>query len=428
MVPGKRGLTDGAVEHSESSSVHPGAMVYTSALGPLCAGVLSVILVTGLWPFRAPKNDVTWLGGENGLRFGQHGIVTSTAVFRARSQDGACSLEIWLAPEGMKSSTILAFDSSPDPKFVFALRQFGDALAIQRARVDARGALVRPWLKTNHVFEKGKRVLLTITGSPEKTMVYVNGRRANVSSGFGLVNGDLTGQLVLGNSAIKDSWSGQIIGLAVNDFELTPLQVADHFEYWTHQKVPAVSGEKTPFALYLFDEGKGYVVHDRMGSGNDLVIRARYFVLHPAFLHPAWDQFRSRWDGWMRWSYWSDVFLNVAGFIPLGFFFLAYFSLVRPVSRPQVLVVVLGLTISLMIEILQHFLPTRDSSMTDVITNTLGTVTGVAFYRPALMSKLLNPRSLMVSLSQRWRISAPPQRSTTKEPRRNCCDNSTGFL
>ncbi len=370
--------------------------LYARILGPLCFCILCVLLSVGLWPFRAPKNNAGWLKEENGLRFGRYGIVTSATPFRSASKDGACSLEIWLKPGSMTGSgsgTILAFDSYSDPKFAFALRQFDDGLAIQRGTLDAQGTMVRPWLKMDHVFEEGKRVVLTVTGSQDETTgnvttVYVNGARVKVSPEFGLVSGDLTGRLVLGNSPIKDSWTGQIAGLAVYDFELTPAQVAAHFERWTHQQSPAANGEKSPLALYLFDEGKGNVVHDRMGSGHDLTIADRYFALHPVFLHPVLDQFRSRWDGGRSWSYWSDVLLNVAGFVPLGFVFMAYFSWVHPVSRPWVLVVILGLTTSLASEIWQHFLPTRDSSMADVITNTIGTVAGVALYRMVPMAKL----------------------------------------
>jgi hypothetical protein len=366
---------------------HPGDSVYARTLGTLCVCILGVILTAGLWPFRPPLNNVEWLPSENGLRFGDHGIVASANPFHAESADGACSLEIWLEPGRMDhSGTILSFDSSPDPNFAFALRQFGDSLAIQRARVDTQGRMVRPWLKTDHVFEKGKRVVLTIVGERQRTAVYVNGTLAKVSSGFGLVNGDLTGRLVLGNSTVKDGWPGQIMGLAAYEFALTPSQVAAHVDSWTRDQSPTFTEEKLPVALYRFDERTGRVAHDQM-SGHDLMIPARYFVLHKAFLHPAWAQFRSRWDGWMTWSYWSDACLNVAGFIPLGFVFTAYFALVRPLPRPRTVAILLGLSISLGIEILQYFLPTRDSSMTDVITNTLGTVVGVALYRPRWLAK-----------------------------------------
>jgi hypothetical protein len=211
-------------------------------------------------------------------------------------------------------------------------------------------------------------------------VVYVNGVPARVSSGFGLVSGDLTGRLVLGSSTIRDSWPGQIAGLAVYDYSLTPFEVETHFERWAQGQGPVIAQEKVPVALYLFDEKAGNAAHNRMGSGNDLVIPTRYYVLRPPFLSSPLEPFRSGWAGWMRSSYWPDVCLNVAGFVPLGFFFMAYFSLVRPIPRPRVMVLVFGLTISLFIEITQYFLPTRDSSMTDVITNTLGTAVGVAIY------------------------------------------------
>lgn len=370
-------------------------------LGVACALILCVILIAGLWPFHAPKNGVVWLKGENGLQFGRNGIVASSNRFGALAFDGACTLELQLEPERTDGAgTILAFDNALTPRSFFALRQFGSSLAIQRGSVVEHGRVVRPWLRTDRVLEKGKSVVITITGGPNRTAVYVNSVLVNASSAFGLQSGDLTGRLVLGNSIINDSWQGKITGLAIYDDELTPSQVETHFERWTRGELPVASEGKSPVALYMFDERAGSVVHDRINPEDDLVIRARYYVLHPPLLASAWDRCCVRWNAWRSWSYWSDVCVNISGFMPFGFFFTAYLSALRKVPRPRATVAMLGLAISLAIEIAQHFLPTRDSSTTDVLTNTLGTMFGAALYRPTFIRKLL--RSPHASELRQW--------------------------
>jgi hypothetical protein len=285
----------------------------------------------------------------------------------------------------MKSSgTILAFDSSQDPTSPFNVQQRWDDVAIERAGRDAQGKQTRLWLETNGVFQAGQRTLLTITGGPSSTVIYANGVRAKVSSGFGLSSNDLTGRFVLGSSTVHGSWSGQIAGFAVYDSALSPPEVQEHSQRWLRAESPVVPGERAPVALYRFNEGSGDTVHDLSGHGSDLAIPSRYFVLHPKFLASPLGDFLDRDSGWRRWSYWANVCLNVAGFVPMGFFFTAYFSLVRPIRQNRVAVIVMGLAVSLTIEIGQYFLPTRDSGINDLITNTFGTAIGVFLCTPAL--------------------------------------------
>jgi len=112
------------------------------------------------------------------------------------------------------------------------------------------------------------------------------------------------------------------------------------------------------------------VVHSGMNSENDLYIPERYFVLHAPFLEVPWDEFQPTF------SYCKNVLINIGGFVPFGFFFCTYFSFVQRFNRAVLATIVLGGVVSFSIEVLQAFLPTRDSGMTDIITNTLGTTIG----------------------------------------------------
>jgi glycopeptide antibiotics resistance protein len=58
------------------------------------------------------------------------------------------------------------------------------------------------------------------------------------------------------------------------------------------------------------------------------------------------------------------------------------------VKRVTAITVLVGFLVSLTIETLQAYLPTRDSDLTDVMTNTLGTWLGAMLYQAWLPGPL----------------------------------------
>jgi glycopeptide antibiotics resistance protein len=99
-------------------------------------------------------------------------------------------------------------------------------------------------------------------------------------------------------------------------------------------------------------------------------------------LQPFWEEYKPTW------GYWMDILINIVGFIPLGFVYCAYFSS-RVIKDPTIAVTVFGFAVSLVIELLQSYLPTRSSGTTDLLTNTIGTLVGAKFYGLRAVQALL---------------------------------------
>jgi len=344
--------------------------------GVICVAVLCGILVAGLWPFHAPKNRVTWLGTENGLRFADAGTLVSTGELRLAAQEEAsCSIEVWIKPALRDdSNTLLAFYTPQNP-VQFALQQSDTDLLLERDAGRGAHRTRAAALYVNDVFRSMRPVFMTVSSGPRGTAVYIDGVLAKAAPSFRITSGDCTGRLVVATSPVgNDDWTGELRGLAIYHGELTPQQVVRHYETWTGKGRPDQTEEERCAALYLFKEHGGNRVHSQVGPGPDLLIPERYQIVDQAFLAPFWKEFD------LSWGYWKNAIKNVVGFVPLGFFFCAYFLLNSSVRRAALVTTILGALVSITIEVLQAYLPTRDSGTTDIITNTFGTWVGVGLY------------------------------------------------
>ncbi len=317
----------------------------TRLLDLLSLAVLCVILTLGLWPFHSPANDVAWLPNCNGLQFARYSTVIGSSPFSLAS--ASASVEIWLQPRStMDSATLLAFPS-------FSLRQSETDLELRTAD--------KAVLYVNDVFRRSRPVLVTVTSGIHGTAVYIDGALARTAPRLRFFANGFTGRLVLGDSPGQpDNWSGRVLGLALYASELTPAQVLRH-------DAPAI-------ARYSFNECAGRIVHNQVASAPNLYIPEKYMVLDKFFLEPFWQEFR------MSRSTWRDILKNVVGFIPFGACSFACLSAHR-LRRAALIAVLLGFLVSLTIEVLQAYLPTRDSGTTDLFTNTLGTYLGVLAWR-----------------------------------------------
>lgn len=354
-------------------------------IAAICFGIVCVMFVAGFWPFKLhPANHVTWLTAENGLHFSGGGILLSSRRLQFPSSEtrAGTSLEIWLGPSQEKYDRALLSISSPDNPEQFRLRQGGNSLLIFQQPFGSSHHTGMTWLWVLHVFNARSR-FVTISSGNDGTTVYLDGVPAERSLSFKITQKDLSGQLIVGTSpVVYDTWRGELLGLALFGRELTATQVSEHYQAWLNGRPETVKSDQ-PAALYIFGERSGNVVQNQIPSGTDLIIPAKFSIPYKPFLKLPWAEF------YPNLAYFREVLVNVAGFVPFGFFFCMLFSLGQPGRKSVVTTIILGTIFSLTIEVLQGFIPRRDSGTTDILTNTLGTALGAMLFRGGTLEALL---------------------------------------
>jgi len=226
--------------------------------------------------------------------------------------------------------------------------------------------------------------LLTVTSSKEGTGIYFDDKPVRTNPDLELeLPMDRQPILTLGNSVYgTNSWEGNISGLALFNRTLPPEEITTLHQSWVSSYSFAAAQASNPVLLYLFDERPGNIILDHATNAFHLKMPDKMPVLKKIILSkPLPDSGISR-------SLILDAFLNVLGFMPLGFSLSMFFFSGHGVRgrKSILLTVIFCFGVSLCIELLQAWIPTRSSQSLDLILNTLGALAGAFF----IYSKKLN--------------------------------------
>ena len=195
--------------------------------------------------------------------------------------------------------------------------------------------------------------------------------------------------MVIGNDPTGTKpWTGKIHGLAIYNHALTREKVIKHFEKWRGGSALSLLKEQNIIALYPLDEKSGQLIHNAVSNRLHLSIPAKFKILKKNFLDLSDNAFK------LNGSNLRDLWINILGFVPLGFLlFLVFKSYSQPLKtsalRITILTVVGGTALSLFVEILQAYLPARNSSLSDLIFNSAGTGLGVILALAFIKLKIL---------------------------------------
>jgi hypothetical protein len=303
--------------------------------------------------------------------------------------EAECSIELLLRPFASDvQSTILALSSKDCPEEI-RLQQYHDDLVIWREWADEPLRSRYTKREVGTVFSSRQTTLVTLTSGSSGTAAYADGRMIGRLPGFPISRSAMTGTLTFGTDPVHmDSWSGELYGLALYGQELSPLQVANNYQSWARGTYGHwIQSPDGLAALFTFREQQRSHVQSPPSTraGSELTQPPFFERPYKPFLAMPWKQFTTNWE------YVNDVLLNILGFITIGFALCDYLPLRGKPHHAILITTLIGGLTSVSVESLQGLLPQRDSSVTDIITNTFGMLIG------AWLTRLNPPRKLLAS-------------------------------
>lgn len=345
-------------------------------LAAICVLICAGYAAAGWWPFDfVASNRVAWLSPGPGISLAGQALVRGEQKLDL-SAAGGVTFEFYLEPADEPSHDLGTFLSLYDGRLPenLMIAQWRTGFLVRTAALNARGRRRYREMGGRAQLRKGVRRVVAVTSGVDGTCLYADGDLARAYPKWTLPTEALRGDLILGTGARgATDWTGKLFGVALFDRALTRPEIIEHCTLWERNLGRDLASDPSIAGLYLFGEGGGRTVRDCSPAARPLRIPEVYRA-------PAKEVLMLPWDDWSTtFSHIEDIVVNIVGFVPFGLFYYLYGDRVRPGRRltNALQAVVLSAAISLVIELVQVFLPSRSSSMTDVLCNTGGSLVGV---------------------------------------------------
>ena len=345
--------------------------------------ISGVILFFGLRPKDLTlANNISWLNAENGIQVNNYGIAFSPPFLEAGGSGSAghagLTIELAFQPQTPPSghfSFLMVFDNGDDSRQLLLGQWRTSLIAMNGDDYAHRRKLKR--ISVNTAKLPGDILFLTIVTGDKGTRFYCNGKPVATRQDLTLkLPAGSPSRLIVGNSAYgKHTWQGAIFGLAIYRHLLTTDTINTHYHEWQRDRHFGFALQDRPLVAYALDEGKGEKARDLAGTA-DLELPRRMKVLRREVLTPPWKTHEYNRD------FFVDAVLNFIAFIPFGFCAVAALKQLggRLKAKAFHLAALIGIMTSLLIELTQCWLPSRSSTLLDLILNSLGAVVGVVLY------------------------------------------------
>lgn len=338
------------------ASAHLTKKIVSAALAVSVAG----IFVAGFYPFAFLTANSAYLRTDGAIGFDGPGIAVATPgedqLSRWREAPRLI-LSLVLASSGYYTGDIpqvLSVSTELDENELF-LGQWKDEIIIRDIRQHHRREEIQWELSLRAFPDTGEPVRITFDSSEDGTTIFLNGQPALKTRKLVLarfLEGDRPPVFVLGNSPqATDPWSGSFYGFAFGPGT-------------------GPAGEDGAVAESAGMKLDNYRIPKRLQPSS-----------REMFTLPSSEYMATM-------SFIKDIIVNITGFIPFAAILVYWLMAYKTGSRllAALVTVACGTLLSLFIEVVQVFLITRTSSLTDLFFNSFGTIQGallmLAFYCP----------------------------------------------
>ena len=320
------------------------------------------------------RNDVEWVTDGTGLEFGEHGLAY-TDTFTTQDPDDQTergfTIEIALRPseEADRGFRFIAVVHGGDDSSQLLIAQWRQTIIVMNG--DDYDYRRRSPRLTADISKGVAPRFLAVKSDARGSAVYLDGESvaSRPDLALRLPTDSGPGRLVLGNSVYGNRpWSGRIAGFALHRTALDRGTLDDHLESWRLGNGFAGDSRAAAAIAYPLSEGTGRIAVDRSPRGVDLHFPREQTFIEPKLFDSSIDAGSNR----------RDIGLNLFGFIPFGFLMVALLANGTQPNRLSTLATALaiGFALSASIELVQAWIPSRTSSLLDLLLNVAGTGVG----------------------------------------------------
>jgi len=334
-----------------------------------------LMLVAGFKPRGYRVFNRTELSTDGkGMRFHAPSIVYTREAWplgRPQTTDTAFTVSMRLTPLHFCNYTIDRIISFCDTAYNenIIIGQYDHCLVIQAVTETTKRNF-----DCDSVFRPGKEVNISIISGIQEMKVYVDGKCKYGRQDNSIKAGDVIhpGRIVVGNSPQGNTaWEGIIRNIEIFGKELSEDELVGGQKWRSTQTLELAGDNHNRIAYYDFGKESRFRIANDFGKDKGLYV-PRFFTMLKLNILSLPDIGRI----WSKDSI-LDYSVNFIGFIPFGFLLASLVYIKRPKRKTAIAVATgFGGIFSLFIELVQVYIPTRSSEISDLFLNTLGSFFG----------------------------------------------------